>query len=149
MVAVGDASGRFGPEDRASGAEYRCLSTGERHGRPTVSSDWECGFLYPATVFIWGEDGEGEPLPFEEIESFARVLGYTKHKRALLPAGWSKGQWTWDKALRFVPLEWAPSWYGIEGLLKARFPKAEVYGDAGRCFTVSFEAVQDGTVRVL
>ncbi|MDO8611088.1 MAG: hypothetical protein Q7R95_11235 [bacterium] len=126
FVKVGDSENIYGPIDRASGAEYRCLAQGTKGKSVLYSSDFRPGHFYPANTFITGCDENNNNLSFEEIEAFNKKFWDTQTKRVLLPNGWNKGM-TWYRGIYYTPIEMQPQWYHIEERLKQKFPNAEIY----------------------
>jgi len=120
---------QYGPVDDR-GAEYKSLG-GPDH---RYSKDHEVGLSYNDTVFVYGDNEEGEPLSHDQLEAFLVKAGYSPQsvERVVLHRGTARGGIpTWMDALQFVPPERAPfrlDWGGAdaERSLKARFPQAEV-----------------------
>lgn len=138
FVEVGDFQGVFAPEDRESGAEYRCLDFGRKGNKILHSSDLDCGLFYSTNVFLMGEDENGETLPFEEIEQFNKKIWNTKTQRALLPRGYDKGKMTWWKAIYYVPVEQQPYW-PLSKRVKQEFPECQIVQENNRILEVFFE----------
>ena len=124
-VTVGDSQGDYGRKDSETDSYFKCL--GESRGKKVAhSSDLKPGLFYPATVFVWGVDDNGDSLPHEQVELFCKQIRYTSHSRCLLPRGYAGGRWTWDNAVYFSPPEQQPHWFSMEALLKQQFPGADI-----------------------
>lgn len=136
FVSVGDVKGEYAPEDSRTGAEYRCLGDKASANKVSHSSDFKPGLFYPPTVFIWGVDENGDPLPHEVVEAFCKQMRYTSTRRVLLPKGYAGTGSTWDNAVMFTPVEAQPYWHSIESILAQQFPKDEVYREAPDFVTV-------------
>ena len=126
--AVGNCQGTYGPEDRATGAEYRALGGGEKRGKVSYSSDLKVGHFYSPNVFIFGQNAKTlDPLSHDEIEEFCRRIRWnTFLRRAILPNGYSKGLMTWDNAVYFSPVEFHPDLDTLVRTIKQQIPSAQV-----------------------
>lgn len=124
---VGTHMGKYSREND-EGVEYRLLGEGQSAKGVAHSADYSPGHFYPETVFVWGyeESVDEMPLTHEEVERFCKTMWpYYEPHRVILPNGTLPGGvWTWDNAMKFYP-DRCPSWYGISGELKNKFPSAE------------------------
>ena len=125
FVKIGDAKNDYGPTDRATGAEYKCLGEQER-GKVRCSKDYEPGPFYPENVFVTGTDEECDPLGFELLEEFCKKFGRSATRRVILPQGTTGGEIQWQHALMYSPVEAQPQWYKLDEVLRRQFPEAEV-----------------------
>lgn len=120
--------GTYGQVDPNSGAEYKCLGLGKKGNKISYPSDCKVGYFYSENTFIWGEDDNGKPLSFEDVENFiTKTYGGKEYlARAILPNGWNKGL-TWYNSIYFSPVERQP--YSVEslvGYIKQRLPQIEI-----------------------
>lgn len=125
-IEVGHHMGEYARET-SDGAEYRCLGVDKYDAKKqqhiiTHMSDLECSAFYPSTLFLTGEDHEGESLPHALLEVIAKRVWNMEPNRikpVILPRGWDN-RWTWWKGIQFVRAsEW---WFMQRYKLSAIFP---------------------------
>lgn len=104
FVEVGE-SGRHGPIDPETGAEYRAFGGADHR----YNRDYEVGSSYPKCGFFTAVDGD-ESLSHDELEAFLKGynLWMDDLEPAIIPRGMRGGEWTWYYGFQFTPVERTP-----------------------------------------
>ena len=123
---VGSCCGVYANEDRY-GREYRVIGN-EVLGKEVkimTSTSYGCGFFYPSTLFLTGEEHGGESIEFGMLDQIAaKLFAHRENKQVILPRGYDKGKNTWWNAIQFVRAgEW---WWSERPRMIKKFTGVDV-----------------------
>ena len=131
----------YGCVKEAGGEDYY-VGISESSTRPMMGRDMGWGHFYPERVFVWGQDGNGDPLKRTLVREYLRTLGLRHDRGFWNPCqvwrGYNRGEITWHNALRAdanIGIRWHDVWDKLKKLPDG-WQWDPTYGDSGGCLLI-------------